>query len=154
MFYCQKDSCFPVLQLCVLPPSEALCFSSCLFKAGPSDWSAQTCLSQPRLQYQSSCATLILTWQTRSINYEQNMAVVAQGPSQRLVIWRSLVWFPWSACWSVLGQDTEPQTAPDVLVGTLHVSHHLQCINYCKSLRIKVSAKYPKHKHGECDVTK
>ena len=36
----------------------------------------------------------------------------------RLVIRGSLVRFPWSACRSVLGQDTEPQTAPDVLVGT------------------------------------
>ena len=30
---------------------------------------------------------------------------------------RSMVQFPWSA--RVLGQDTEPQIAPDVLVGTL-----------------------------------
>ena len=41
-------------------------------------------------------------------------------------------------CPSVLGQDTEPQTAPDALVGTLHGSHHHQCmnvcVNYCKSL--------------------
>ena len=36
---------------------------------------------------------------------------------------------PWSACRSVLWQDTEPQTAPDVLVGFLHGSHHHQCIN-------------------------
>ena len=28
---------------------------------------------------------------------------------------------PWSACWSVLGQDTEPQTAPHVLVGSFNV---------------------------------
>ena len=40
----------------------------------------------------------------------------SQRWSQRLVIGRSLVRFPCSACWSVLGQDTEPQTAPDVLV--------------------------------------
>ena len=51
-------------------------------------------------------------------------AAVAEGYSQHLVMGRSLVWFPCSACWSVLGQDTEPQTAPDVLVGTLHGSHH------------------------------
>ena len=42
-------------------------------------------------------------------------------------------WFePWlslAACRSVLGQDTEPQTAPDVLVDTLHGSHHHQCMN-------------------------
>ena len=48
-------------------------------------------------------------------------------------------WFdsPWSACQSVLEEDTEPQTAPDVLVGTLHGSHHHQymnvCMNYCQS---------------------
>ena len=34
---------------------------------------------------------------------------------------------PQSACPSVLGQDPEPQTAPDVLVGILHGSH--QCMN-------------------------
>ena len=45
-----------------------------------------------------------------------------------IVIGRSLVQFPWSACWSVLGHDTEPQTAPDVLVGTLHGSHHYHCL--------------------------
>ena len=32
---------------------------------------------------------------------------------------------------SVLRQDTEPPTAPDVLVGTLHGSHHHQCMNIC-----------------------
>ena len=30
---------------------------------------------------------------------------------------------PWSACRSVFGQDTEPQTASDVLSGTLHGRH-------------------------------
>ena len=33
------------------------------------------------------------------------------------------------------------QTAPDVLVGTLHDSHHHQCVNYCESLWTKVLAK-------------
>ena len=38
---------------------------------------------------------------------------VARGKSQHPVIRRPLVQFPWSACPSVLGQDTEPQnTAP------------------------------------------
>ena len=32
-------------------------------------------------------------------------------------------WIPLVCMSSVLGQDTEPQTAPDVLVGTLHGSH-------------------------------
>ena len=59
-------------------------------------------------------------------------AAVAQGQSQCLVIRRSLVDFP--GLQSVLGQDTEPQTASDGLVGTLHGSHHYQCMNYCKSL--------------------
>ena len=31
-----------------------------------------------------------------------------------------------------LGKDTEPQAAPDVLVGTLNGSHRHQCMNYCK----------------------
>ena len=55
----------------------------------------------------------------------------SQGESQRLVIGRLLVRFPWSACRSVLGQDTAPQTAPDAVVGTLHGSHHHQCVNVC-----------------------
>ena len=41
---------------------------------------------------------------------------------------------------NVLGQNTEPQTAPDVLVGTLHGSHRHQCMNYYNSLWRKVSA--------------
>ena len=49
--------------------------------------------------------------------------------NQCLVVRRSLVWFPWSACPSVLGQDTEPETAPDVLVGSSHGSHRHQCMN-------------------------
>ena len=39
---------------------------------------------------------------------------------------RLQVWFPWSTCQSVLGQETEPQSAPDVLVGTLHGRHRRQ----------------------------
>ena len=35
----------------------------------------------------------------------QHGVAVAQGWSQCPVIWRSLIWFPWSACQSVLGQD-------------------------------------------------
>ena len=48
-----------------------LCFSSCLFKAPPtehlasSDWSAHSRLSQCHWQQQSSCAKSILTFQTR-----------------------------------------------------------------------------------------
>ena len=64
---------------------------------------------------------------------------------------QSLVRFPCSACRSVLGQDTEPQAAPHVLVGTLHCSHHHQCINLCmnyfKSRWTKVSAKCHKCKN-------
>ena len=50
-------------------------------------------------------------------------ATVAQVMSKHLVIERSLVRFSWSAYQSVRGQDTEPQTALDVLVGSLHGSH-------------------------------
>ena len=46
-----------------------------------------------------------------------------------LVIGRLLVWFPWPACQSALGLDSKPQTAPDVLVSTLHGSHHHQCMD-------------------------
>ena len=64
------------------------------------------------------------------------------------VIGRLLVWFPWSACRSVLGQDTESQITPKVLVGTLHGINHHQCMNvcmnYCKLLWTKASAKCPK----------
>ena len=51
--------------------------------------------------------------------------------SQCLLVGRPLLRFPWSACGSVLGQDTEPQTALDVLVGTLLASHCHQCICVC-----------------------
>ena len=56
------------------------------------------------------------------------MAAGAEGLSQRIVIRRTLVRFPESSCQSVLGQDTEPRTAPDLLVGTLHGSHRHQCV--------------------------
>ena len=45
-----------------------------------------------------------------------------------------MVQFLWSVCQSVLGEDTEPQTAPDVLVSTLHGSHHHQCMYVCVSV--------------------
>ena len=48
---------------------------------------------------------------------------------QHLVIRRSLVRFHWSACRRILGRDIEPQTAPDVLGGTLHGSHRHQRTN-------------------------
>ena len=79
-------------------------------------------------------------------NHQTPWAAVAQGWSQCLVIGRLLVPFPWSAYWSVLGQDIEPQTAPDVCVATMHCSHHHQCMNNCKLLWTKASAKYPKCK--------
>ena len=62
-----------------------------------------------------------------------------------IVIGRLLVRF---ALVCTLKQDTEPQTAPDVLDGTLHGSHHHQCmnecINYYKLLWTQVSNKSPK----------
>ena len=45
------------------------------------------------------------------------------------------------ACRSVLGQVSEPQTAPDVLLSRLQGSHCRQCMYYCKSLWTKASAK-------------
>ena len=52
------------------------------------------------------------------------------------------------------GQDTKPQTAPDVLVTTLHGSRHHQCMNacmnYCKSLWTKASDKCPECKFVTC----
>ena len=46
----------------------------------------------------------------------------------------------------VLGQDTELKAAPDVLVGTLHCSHHHQRVNVCmincKLLRTKYLSRY------------
>ena len=56
---------------------------------------------------------------------------VAQRSNQHLVIGRALVQFPSSAWGSAVGQDTKLQTAPHVLVGTLHWSHQHQCINVC-----------------------
>ena len=43
---------------------------------------------------------------------------------------------------SVLGQDTETQTALDVKVYTLHGSQRHQCLNYRKPLWTKASDKY------------
>ena len=42
-----------------------------------------------------------------------------RGRASVLLSVRLLVWFPWSACQSVLGQDTECQIAPDVLVSCI-----------------------------------
>ena len=53
-------------------------------------------------------------------------------------------WFDSPGPRSVLGQDTEPQTAPDVLIGTLHGGYHYQCMNYSRLLWTKASAKYCK----------
>ena len=52
--------------------------------------------------------------------------------SQRLVIGGPLVRFPWPACRSVLGRDTEP----GVLVVYLHGNHRHQCM---KSLGTEAS---------------
>ena len=57
-------------------------------------------------------------------------SVVAEGqgvepaPCYRRVTGR----FLWSACRSVLGQGTKPQTALDVLVGILHGNHCHECM--------------------------
>ena len=65
----------------------------------------------------SLCLSIIRCW-TDSVH--PVWVAAAHRTSQRFVIGRSLVEFPWSSCRSVLGWDTEPQTTPDVLVGTLH----------------------------------
>ena len=43
-----------------------------------------------------------------------------------------------------LGQDTEPQTAPDLFVGHQFMN---VCMNYCKLLWTTASAKCPKCKY-------
>ena len=43
-----------------------------------------------------------------------------------------------------LDRDTEPQTAPDVLIGTLHGSHCHQCMNVCMNYCKSTKAKCPK----------
>ena len=57
-------------------------------------------------------------------------------------------WFDLPACRSVLRHDTESQTAPDVLVSTLHGSHHHNCMNgcmnNCKLLWTEASGECPK----------
>ena len=75
----------------------------------------------------SSFAAAIITTTTRG----QHLTIVeARG---------SGVLLP-EGCWSdspglhievSLGNTTETQTAAEVLVGTLHGSHHLQCMNAC-----------------------
>ena len=88
-----------------------------LLGGGQVGWMGQT---HPDI-HQGGC-NLCSVWNQRSTEVtlthatwsETSWAAVAQGQSQRLVIWRSLVRFPWSACQSVLGHDTEAQTAPDV----------------------------------------
>ena len=53
-----------------------------------------------------------------------------------------------------LGKILNSKTAPDVLVCTLHGSHHHQCMNicmiYCKLFWTKVSAKCPKMQNYFC----
>ena len=69
------------------------------------------------------------TWRFFLFLYKKILFFHILNKDLHLVIGRLLVCFPWSACWSVLGQDTEPQAAPDVLVGTLHGSYRHQCMN-------------------------
>ena len=70
--------------------------------------------------------------------------ILRHNESQCLVIGRSLVLFPWSACRSVLRQDTEPQTAPDVAPCMAAASMNVW-MNYCKSFWTKASDKYYKY---------
>ena len=56
------------------------------------------------------------------VGFTPNSILGSCGSGVELGSCWSLVRFPWSAYQSVIGQDTEPQTAPDVLVGTLNGS--------------------------------
>ena len=69
---------------------------------------------------------------TQSSSSDDTGAVWAAAPqeeSQCLVMGRLLVWFPWSACWSVLGQDTETQTTPGVKITPASRQH--SCSKHC-----------------------
>ena len=72
------------------------------------------------------------------------LAAAALGWSQCLVIGMLLVQFPWSACWSIKGQDTEPQTAPYVLVCTFHGSHHtfISVWMYVRNVNVRLTLAY------------
>ena len=74
-----------------------------------------------------------LEWEKEisSKNYWEVPGCCGSGVGPASCYGSSMVRFPCSACQRVLGQDTEPQTAPDVLVGTLHGSHQHQCMNVC-----------------------
>ena len=84
-----------------------------------------------------SSDSLVDKWKNTVVHNHTCIRLVMSGrgrhtlllKSQCLVIVRSLVWFLGCACQSVLWQNTEPTPAPDVLVGTLHGSHHHQCRN-------------------------
>ena len=72
-------------------------------------------------------STIDIYWSRRLISSFQlslPLKVLWLRGSQCPVIWRLLVQFPWSASQIVLEEDTESQTAPDVLVGKLCGSHN------------------------------
>ena len=58
------------------------------------------------------------------------------GSSQCLLIGGSLVRFPWSACRSVLGPDTEPQITPSPF-GQKHLLNVKTRILFCYKWRLK-----------------
>ena len=71
------------------------------------------------------------------------MAVVHEY-NQLIVIRRLLVRFPWSACWRVPGQDTEPQNCS--WCAGWHLAWRpppsvYECMNYCKLLWTKAPAR-------------
>ena len=58
-------------------------------------------------------------------------------------------WFDSRGPKSVLGQDTEPQTAPDVLVGTLHGSHReLLSVALDKNVFTLLLHEHREERHG------
>ena len=65
------------------------------------------------------------TWKKFSVLLNQEGC--GSGVEPRLIIGSSLVQFPWSACQSVLEQDTELQTAPDCPPPSVYVWITVRC---------------------------
>ena len=94
---------------------------------------------------QPICASLLLLW-TKLGKGSFIFFHVGCGSGVEpaiFVIRRLLVQGPWSACQSVIGQDTEPQTAPDVLVGKCIAA---TAISVCMYELLLLVAKYLKCK--------
>ena len=94
----------------------------------------------------TSCCFLFYFWHIGDVKHD--VCVVLCNASHRLVGSGNWVNRQFLAGTPRLDSPTEPQTAPDVPVSTLHGHHHYQCMNvcmnYCQSLLTKASAKCPK----------